>query len=176
MAQTPQQKAGARLLAQVLGAAAVTGGDLAKDPAWRDTLGPAGVGDYLSVPLTADGTCWAQLHLHRDGAARLTPITRFTGLQRSKALSALISASSGSLPQGYAVTVTTVKGMTCGHCLSAVEQEIGNCPGVTGTGVELDTGAGRCHGRDPARYRGAGIPTRQGVTVEDGTHSSFRPR
>jgi hypothetical protein len=25
------------------------------------------------VPLMADGTCWAQLHLHRDGAARLTP-------------------------------------------------------------------------------------------------------
>jgi hypothetical protein len=29
MAQTPQEKARARLLAQVLGAAAVTGGDLA---------------------------------------------------------------------------------------------------------------------------------------------------
>jgi DNA-binding CsgD family transcriptional regulator len=48
---------------------AVTGGDLARDPAWRDTFGPAGVGDYLSVPLMADGTCWAQLHLHRDSSA-----------------------------------------------------------------------------------------------------------
>ena len=73
MAQTPQEKARARLLAQVLGAATVTGGDLARDLAWRDTFGPAGVGDYLSVPLMADGTCWAQLHLHRDGAARPTP-------------------------------------------------------------------------------------------------------
>ena len=71
MAQTPQETARARLPAQVLGAAAVTGGDLARDLAWRDTFGPAGVGDYLSVPLMADGTCWAQLHLHRDGAARL---------------------------------------------------------------------------------------------------------
>ena len=48
---------------------AVTGGDLARDPAWRETFGPAGVGDYLSTPLMADGTCWAQLHLHRDSSA-----------------------------------------------------------------------------------------------------------
>lgn len=43
----------------------VTGGDLVRDPAWRETFGPAGVGDYLSAPLMADGMCWAQLHLHR---------------------------------------------------------------------------------------------------------------
>jgi DNA-binding CsgD family transcriptional regulator len=48
---------------------AVTGGDLAKDPAWRETFGPAGVGDYLSAPLMADGVCWAQLHFHRDSSA-----------------------------------------------------------------------------------------------------------
>ena len=48
---------------------AVTGGDLARDPAWRETFGPAGVGDYLSAALMADGTCWAQLHLHRDSSA-----------------------------------------------------------------------------------------------------------
>jgi hypothetical protein len=48
---------------------AVTGGELAKDPAWRETFGPAGVGDYLSAQLMADGTCWAQLHLHRDSSA-----------------------------------------------------------------------------------------------------------
>jgi DNA-binding CsgD family transcriptional regulator len=47
----------------------VTRGDLAKDPAWRETFGPAGVGDYMSAPLLADGTCWAQLHLHRDSSA-----------------------------------------------------------------------------------------------------------
>ena len=48
---------------------AVTSGDLTRDPAWRETFGPAGVGDYLSAPLMADGTCWAQLHLHRDSSA-----------------------------------------------------------------------------------------------------------
>lgn len=48
---------------------AVTGGDLARDPLWRETLGPAGVGDYLSAPLMAGGTWWGQLHLHRDGPA-----------------------------------------------------------------------------------------------------------
>lgn len=48
---------------------AVTGGDLARDRAWRETFGPAGVGDHLSAPLMADGTCWAQLHLHRDNSA-----------------------------------------------------------------------------------------------------------
>jgi len=48
---------------------AVTGGDLAKDPAWRDAFGPAGDGDYMSARLVADGTDWAQLHLHRDSAS-----------------------------------------------------------------------------------------------------------
>jgi DNA-binding CsgD family transcriptional regulator len=47
----------------------VTGGDLARDQAGRETFGPAGVGDYMSAPLMADGTCWAQLHLHRDSSA-----------------------------------------------------------------------------------------------------------
>ena len=49
---------------------AMTSGDLARDPVWRETFGPAGVGDYLSAPLMADGTCWAQLHLHRDSSAK----------------------------------------------------------------------------------------------------------
>jgi DNA-binding CsgD family transcriptional regulator len=46
---------------------AVTGGDLAQDPAWREIFGPAGVGDYLNTPLMADGTCWAKLHVYREG-------------------------------------------------------------------------------------------------------------
>jgi copper chaperone len=37
-------------------------------------------------------------------------------------------------------TVITVKGMTCGHCVSAVQKEIGGLPGVTRVEVELDTG------------------------------------
>jgi len=43
-----------------------TGGDLARDRAWRETFGPAGMGDQIRVPLVADGLCWAELHLHRD--------------------------------------------------------------------------------------------------------------
>jgi copper chaperone len=46
-------------------------------------------------------------------------------------------------------TVITVKGMTCGHCVSAVQQEIGALPGVTGVEVELDTGTVRVTA-DPA--------------------------
>jgi DNA-binding CsgD family transcriptional regulator len=45
---------------------AVTGGDLARDLAWRETFGPAAMGDQIRAPLIADGLCWAQLHLHRD--------------------------------------------------------------------------------------------------------------
>jgi DNA-binding CsgD family transcriptional regulator len=52
----------------VIVTSAVTGGDLARDPLWRETFGPAGVGDYLGAPLIAGGTCWGQLHLHRDGS------------------------------------------------------------------------------------------------------------
>ena len=40
-------------------------------------------------------------------------------------------------------TVITVKGMTCGHCVSAVQKEIGSLPGVTRVEVELETGAVR---------------------------------
>ena len=35
----------------------------------------------------------------------------------------------------------TVKGMTCGHCVSAVSAEVGQITGVTGVDVDLATGA-----------------------------------
>ena len=35
----------------------------------------------------------------------------------------------------------TVTGMTCGHCVSAVSEEVGTLPGVTGVEVDLPTGA-----------------------------------
>jgi copper chaperone CopZ len=35
----------------------------------------------------------------------------------------------------------TVKGMTCGHCVSAVSGEVGALPGVEMVEVELATGA-----------------------------------
>jgi copper chaperone len=38
-------------------------------------------------------------------------------------------------------TVYDVKGMTCGHCVSAVSTEVGKVAGVTGVQVDLATGA-----------------------------------
>jgi copper chaperone len=35
----------------------------------------------------------------------------------------------------------TVTGMTCGHCVSAVSEEVGALPGVTEVAVDLPTGA-----------------------------------
>ena len=35
----------------------------------------------------------------------------------------------------------TVTGMTCGHCVSAVSEEVGGLPGVTEVEVDLPTGA-----------------------------------
>ncbi|MBN9644366.1 heavy-metal-associated domain-containing protein [Corynebacterium mendelii] len=37
-------------------------------------------------------------------------------------------------------TVYSVDGMTCGHCVSAVTQEVGKVPGVTGVEVDLTAG------------------------------------
>jgi len=34
----------------------------------------------------------------------------------------------------------TVTGMTCGHCLSAVTEEVSQVPGVTAVDVDLDSG------------------------------------
>jgi copper ion binding protein len=38
------------------------------------------------------------------------------------------------------VKTFTVKGMTCGHCVSSVKEEVGELPGVTGVEVDLDSG------------------------------------
>jgi len=35
----------------------------------------------------------------------------------------------------------TVKGMTCGHCVSSVKEEVSEVPGVTGVEVDLATGS-----------------------------------
>ena len=34
----------------------------------------------------------------------------------------------------------TVEGMTCGHCVSSVQEEVGAVPGVTAVRVDLATG------------------------------------
>jgi DNA-binding CsgD family transcriptional regulator len=45
---------------------AATGGNLDRDPLWREILGPAGLGDQLGAYLAADGVRWAYLGLYRD--------------------------------------------------------------------------------------------------------------
>ena len=37
-------------------------------------------------------------------------------------------------------TTVTVAGMTCGHCVSSVREEIGRIPGVTAVDVDLASG------------------------------------
>jgi copper ion binding protein len=37
-------------------------------------------------------------------------------------------------------TVWTVQGMTCGHCVKAVTEEVSEIPGVTDVVVELESG------------------------------------
>lgn len=39
-----------------------------------------------------------------------------------------------------ATTTYSVSGMTCGHCVASVRQEVGLIDGVTGVEVELDSG------------------------------------
>lgn len=38
-------------------------------------------------------------------------------------------------------TTFHVVGMTCGHCVSAVQEEVGGLDGVSGVTVDLDSGA-----------------------------------
>jgi copper chaperone len=54
-------------------------------------------------------------------------------------------AGPGRRVKGYVVDPAEiiVKGMTCGHCVSAVQQEIGGLPGVTSVDVDLATGTVR---------------------------------
>ncbi|CAA9485630.1 MAG: Copper(I) chaperone CopZ [uncultured Solirubrobacteraceae bacterium] len=40
----------------------------------------------------------------------------------------------------------TVAGMTCGHCVAAVAEEVEQVPGVTGVSVELEGGRVRVEG------------------------------
>ncbi|MEV0297300.1 copper ion binding protein [Nocardia sp. NPDC050710] len=48
-----------------------------------------------------------------------------------------------------ATTTYTVKGMTCGHCVSSVKSEIGKIDGVTSVDVDLATGAVRVDSTAP---------------------------
>ncbi|MFI0422246.1 heavy-metal-associated domain-containing protein [Spongiactinospora sp. 9N601] len=44
----------------------------------------------------------------------------------------------------------TVIGMTCGHCVSSVKEEVSEVPGVTGVEVDLSTGLLTVHSDGPA--------------------------
>ncbi|WP_040798337.1 heavy-metal-associated domain-containing protein [Nocardia higoensis] len=46
-------------------------------------------------------------------------------------------------------TTYTVKGMTCGHCASAVETEISKIDSVTGVAVDVSSGAVRVESTAP---------------------------
>ena len=43
--------------------------------------------------------------------------------------------------QGAVVADYTVTGMTCGHCVAAVTEEVSAIPGVTDVTVDLDSGS-----------------------------------
>jgi copper chaperone len=53
-------------------------------------------------------------------------------------------------------TTYTVSGMTCGHCVSSVTEEVLEVPGVTDVQVELDSGRLTVTGEaDPAAVQAA---------------------
>lgn len=41
---------------------------------------------------------------------------------------------------GHMSTTYTVTGMTCGHCVASVKEEVGEVPGVTSVEVDLESG------------------------------------
>ncbi|GAA0840367.1 heavy-metal-associated domain-containing protein [Streptosporangium amethystogenes subsp. fukuiense] len=47
------------------------------------------------------------------------------------------------------VITYTVTGMTCGHCVSSVKEEVGEVSGVTGVDVDLATGRVDVSGDSP---------------------------
>lgn len=47
-----------------------------------------------------------------------------------------------------AIKTYTVEGMTCGHCVSSVKEEVGEVAGVTAVDVTLETGAVQVTGED----------------------------
>ncbi|MFW5415754.1 heavy-metal-associated domain-containing protein [Nocardiopsis sp. CNT-189] len=50
---------------------------------------------------------------------------------------------------GATTTVYTVQGMTCGHCVASVTEEVGEVAGVTGVEVDLATGRLEVSGDGP---------------------------
>lgn len=53
---------------------------------------------------------------------------------------------------GAVVADYTVSGMTCGHCVKAVTEEVSAIPGVTDVSVDLDSGALRITSAAPVDF------------------------
>ncbi|MDO5535506.1 MAG: heavy-metal-associated domain-containing protein [Propionibacteriaceae bacterium] len=51
------------------------------------------------------------------------------------------AASDDEAPAGAVVAEYTVSGMTCGHCVNAITEEVEAIPGVTAVKVDLDSGS-----------------------------------
>jgi copper chaperone CopZ len=61
----------------------------------------------------------------------------------------------------------TVTGMTCGHCVSAVTEEVTAVPGVTGVDVDLAAGSVTIDGTEPERTALADAVAAAGFQLAD---------
>ena len=59
----------------------------------------------------------------------------------------------------------TVSGMTCGHCVSSVTEEVTNIPGVTDVQVDLASGAGLIGAEQPGAVHLEALLGEQGVAL-----------
>ncbi|MGB7963664.1 MAG: cation transporter [Propionicimonas sp.] len=50
------------------------------------------------------------------------------------------------------ISTYTVTGMTCGHCVKAIKEEVGGIPGVTGVELALEGGALTVHSEAPIDF------------------------
>lgn len=55
-------------------------------------------------------------------------------------------------PAGAAVAQYTVSGMTCGHCVSAVTEEVSALDGVTDVAVDLESGSLKVTSQGPIDF------------------------
>ena len=65
----------------------------------------------------------------------------------------------------------TVSGMTCGHCVSSVKEEVGEVQGVSAVDVELETGAVTVRGEDVSDDAVRAAVAEAGYTVTAGPSS-----
>lgn len=50
------------------------------------------------------------------------------------------------------ISTYTVTGMTCGHCVKAIKEEVGGIPGVTDVELVLEGGALTVHSEAPIDF------------------------